>query len=59
LDLPLMDLYGTSECSGLQTGAVPSAFKGGWAGRSLPGCEIKLLHAAGRDAVGDGEVRPG
>jgi long-chain-fatty-acid--CoA ligase ACSBG len=56
LYIRLMDLYGMSECSGPQTCALPSAYRAGFCGRSLPGCELKLLHVPGRDPTDEGEV---
>ncbi len=52
-----MDLYGMSECSGPQTCALPSAYRAGFCGRALPGCELKLHHVPGRDPANEGEAR--
>ena len=56
LNLPIMDFYGMSECTGPQTVAVPSAFRSGFCGPSMAGCELRLEHVAGRDGEGEGEV---
>eukprot|EP00457_Paulinella_chromatophora_P002204 gb/GEZN01002208.1/.p1 GENE.gb/GEZN01002208.1/~~gb/GEZN01002208.1/.p1 ORF type:complete len:721 (-),score=108.13 gb/GEZN01002208.1/:399-2561(-) len=56
LNVPIMETYGMSECTGPQTFGTEGAYKIGSCGRSLPGCEIKLDHVATRDRPGEGEI---
>jgi long-chain-fatty-acid--CoA ligase ACSBG len=56
LQLPVMELYGMSECTGPQTLSLVNYFKAGACGVSLPGTEIKIDHVAGRDREGEGEI---
>jgi long-subunit acyl-CoA synthetase (AMP-forming) len=48
LGIPIMEVYGMSECTGPATISVPRAYRTGRAGRALPGTEIRLAD--------DGEV---
>jgi long-subunit acyl-CoA synthetase (AMP-forming) len=48
LGLPVMEVYGMSECTGPATISLPAAFRLGYAGRALPGTEVRL--------AGDGEI---
>jgi len=48
LDIPLMEVYGMSECTGPATVSTPEKFKTGKAGFALPGTEIRIAE--------DGEV---
>ena len=48
LDIPLMEVYGMSECTGPATVSTPQRFKTGKAGFALPGTEIRIAE--------DGEV---
>jgi long-subunit acyl-CoA synthetase (AMP-forming) len=48
LGLPIMEVYGMSECSGPATMSLPARYRLGWAGYSIPGTELKLAE--------DGEV---
>lgn len=48
LGLPLMEVYGMSECTGPATTSLPTAYKTTYVGRVLPGAEIKIAE--------DGEI---
>jgi long-subunit acyl-CoA synthetase (AMP-forming) len=48
LGLPIMEVYGMSECTGPATMSLPGAYRTGRAGRALPGTELRLAE--------DGEV---
>ncbi len=48
LDIPLMEVYGMSECSGPATVSLPGACRPGRAGRALEGTEVHIAE--------DGEV---
>jgi len=48
LDIPVLELYGMSECTGPATVSLPAAYRTGWAGRALPGSEVRIAE--------DGEV---
>ncbi|MBZ0110949.1 MAG: AMP-binding protein [Thermoanaerobaculia bacterium] len=48
LGIPVLEVYGMSECSGPATFSVPGHYITGSAGRSLPDCELSLAE--------DGEV---
>ena len=49
LEIPVLEIYGLSECTGPATVSLPDAHRTGWAGRPLPGTEIRI-------APQDGEV---
>ena len=49
LDIPVLELYGMSECTGPATLSMPDHRRTGWAGRALPGAEVCV-------AENDGEV---
>ena len=49
LDIPVLEIYGMSECTGPATVSLPDHRRTGWAGRALPGSEVRI-------AEGDGEV---
>ena len=49
LDIPVLEIYGMSECTGPATVSVPGGHRTGWAGRELPGSEVRI-------AEDDGEV---
>ncbi len=42
LGIPIMEVYGMSECTGPSTVSTPSAFRIGKCGQKLPGSEIKI-----------------
>ena len=42
LGLPIMDIYGMSECTGPTTVSVPTRYRLGWAGCALPGTELRI-----------------
>jgi long-subunit acyl-CoA synthetase (AMP-forming) len=48
LGLPVMEVYGMSECTGPATMSLPERYRLGWAGYTIPGTELKLAE--------DGEV---
>jgi long-subunit acyl-CoA synthetase (AMP-forming) len=48
LGIPVLEVYGMSECTGPTTSSVPGAYHTGSAGRALPGTELKL--------AADGEI---
>ena len=48
LDIPVLELYGMSECTGPATASLPRACRTGRAGRALPGSEVRI--------AADGEV---
>jgi long-subunit acyl-CoA synthetase (AMP-forming) len=48
LGIPLLEAYGMSECSGPATRSLPDDYRTGWAGRALPGTELKV--------AADGEI---
>jgi long-subunit acyl-CoA synthetase (AMP-forming) len=48
LGLPIMEVYGMSECTGPATMSLPGAYRTGRAGRAIPGTELHLAE--------DGEV---
>ena len=48
LGIPLLELYGMSECTGPTTVSLPEAYRTGRAGRALPGAEIRIAE--------DGEI---
>jgi len=48
LDIPILEIYGMSECTGPATISVPGAHRTGSAGRAWPGSEIRI--------AADGEV---
>ena len=48
LGMPIMEVYGMSECTGPATMSLPSAYLLGRAGRALPGTELRI--------AGDGEI---
>ena len=49
LDIPVLEIYGMSECTGPATLSLPDHRRTGWAGRALPGAEVRI-------AQEDGEV---
>ena len=48
LGIPVLEVYGMSECTGPTTSSLPGAYRTGSAGRALPGTELKL--------AADGEI---
>ncbi|MCH9687996.1 MAG: AMP-binding protein, partial [Deltaproteobacteria bacterium] len=48
LGVPIMEVYGMSECTGLATVSVPTAYRTGWVGKVIPGGEFKI--------ASDGEI---
>jgi long-subunit acyl-CoA synthetase (AMP-forming) len=48
LGIPILEIYGMSECSGPATVSTPQAHRTGRAGRALPGTEVRLAE--------DGEI---
>jgi long-subunit acyl-CoA synthetase (AMP-forming) len=42
LGLPIMEVYGMSECTGPTTMSLPSSYSLGRAGRALPGTELRI-----------------
>eukprot|EP00019_Armaparvus_languidus_P008267 CAMPEP_0168591482 /NCGR_PEP_ID=MMETSP0420-20121227/7163_1 /TAXON_ID=498008 /ORGANISM="Pessonella sp." /LENGTH=712 /DNA_ID=CAMNT_0008627287 /DNA_START=55 /DNA_END=2193 /DNA_ORIENTATION=+ len=56
LHIPVLELYGMSECTGPQTVSSPGCYKVGSCGPSLPGVELKIDHDPSRDAKGEGEI---
>jgi len=48
LDIPILEIYGMSECTGPATLSRPGAYRTGSAGRAWPGTELRI--------AGDGEV---
>ena len=48
LGLPIMEVYGMSECTGPTTMSIPARYRLGWAGYALPGTELRIAE--------DGEV---
>jgi len=48
LGLPVMEVYGMSECTGPATMSLPERYRLGWAGYTIPGTELRLAE--------DGEV---
>ena len=48
LGIPIMEIYGMSECTGPATISLPGSYRTGRAGRALPGTEIRIAD--------DGEV---
>ena len=48
LGVPIMEVYGMSECTGPGTVSVPEKYKTGKVGRCLPGAEVKIAE--------DGEI---
>jgi len=48
LDIPILEIYGMSECTGPATASLPGAYRTGTAGRAWPGSEIRIAE--------DGEV---
>ena len=48
LGIPILEIYGMSECSGPATVSTPRAHRTGRAGRALPGTEVRLAE--------DGEI---
>lgn len=48
LGIPIMEVYGMSECTGPATISLPNAYKTGWVGKVLPGAELKIAE--------DGEI---
>ncbi len=48
LGVPIMEVYGMSECTGPATVSVPTDYRTGWVGKVLPGAEFKI--------ASDGEI---
>jgi long-chain-fatty-acid--CoA ligase ACSBG len=42
INVPVLEIYGMSECTGPQTIALPSIYKTGSTGKSIPGTELKI-----------------
>lgn len=53
ISLPLMEIYGMSECTGPQTCSIPSKYATGFAGWAIPGSEMKIDQP---DDQGNGEI---
>jgi long-chain-fatty-acid--CoA ligase ACSBG len=53
LNIPVLEVYGMSECTGPETANLTDAFKIGSAGRPLPGTELKIDKP---DSEGNGEI---
>ncbi len=53
INLPLMEAYGMSECSGVATMCLPQLTKTSAVGKKLPDIELKILN---EDEDGGGEV---
>lgn len=53
LNVPLMEVYGMSECTGPQTVNKPGARKTGSVGRPMDGTELRLMNP---DDAGNGEI---
>ena len=53
INLPLMEIYGMSECTGPQTCSVPNKYQTGYAGWAMPGTEMKIDNP---DDEGNGEI---
>jgi len=56
LDLPVLELFGMSECTGPHTICRPGYFKVGSTGPNMPGVETKIDHEKRRDKEGEGEI---
>lgn len=56
LDMPILELYGMSECTGPATVSKPGYFKVGSTGPALEGVEVRIHHVEGRDKAGEGEI---
>jgi len=56
LDLPVIELFGMSECTGPHTVSRPAYFKVGSTGANLPGVETKIDHDNRRDKEHEGEI---
>ena len=48
LGVPIMEVYGMSECTGPATVSLPDSYRTGWVGKVLPGAEVKIAE--------DGEI---
>ncbi|MCA9651462.1 MAG: AMP-binding protein [Myxococcales bacterium] len=48
LGIPIMEVYGMSECTGPATISLPNAYRTAWVGKVLPGAELKIAE--------DGEI---
>lgn len=42
LGIPIVEVYGMSECTGPTTYAKPSMYRTGWVGKKIPGSELKI-----------------
>jgi long-subunit acyl-CoA synthetase (AMP-forming) len=42
LGIPIMEVYGMSECTGPTTLSLPGQVRTGWAGKAMPGAEVEL-----------------
>jgi long-chain-fatty-acid--CoA ligase ACSBG len=56
LDMPILEVYGMSECCGPSTLAMPEAFRLGSVGPAIPGVELRIDHDPSRDPPGHGEI---
>jgi len=56
LDMPIVEVYGMSECTGPATIGTPDYFRIGTVGAAIPGVELKIDHDANRDKPGHGEI---
>jgi long-chain-fatty-acid--CoA ligase ACSBG len=56
LNLPVVEVFGMSECTGPQTTCWVGYNKCGSVGVSLPGCELQIDHVDGRDKPAEGEI---
>jgi long-chain-fatty-acid--CoA ligase ACSBG len=56
LDIPILEVYGMSECTGPSTIGTPSAFRIGTVGPAIPGVELRIDHDPNRDKPGHGEI---
>lgn len=59
LDIPVLDLFGMSECTGPSTigHLYGKGFRLGYCGPPLPGTELRIDHVEGRDKPGEGEIQ--
>ena len=48
LGIPIMEVYGMSECTGPATVSLPGKYRTGWVGRTMQGTELKIAE--------DGEI---
>lgn len=56
IGLPVLELYGMSECTGPHSVNLLESNKIGSVGVTLPGAETMIDHVPGRDKEGEGEI---